>query len=518
MAVETLDHSSSQSSQPGPGAYPISLSSATTVGFLGRTERGPVNEPICVESFPEYCRYFGGHFADAAVSSSVHDYFLHGGRRAVIVRVANRATRARINVPTDHETLRLQARNPGRHEVLRVSIDYEQAPDDECVFNLVVQRLSAPGTGIVEDQELYPLISTRPSDNRYIAEVLKGSHLISLAAPSPRSRPLATPPERPGEPVRFIGLSEFGDDGTGLTDYDIIGSDRDSTGLFAFGRGPSCDLFAIPLPSETEFGWTAFLAAARYCEEKRALLIWDPPCSWRSVDAAVLGARQLNHASQNVMTYFPRIRPRGSGARYIDGMPACGAIAGMLAQRDRRGLWAEPEPSDFVLRAAMVPVAEVGAGEERRLARYGINAFVPGPDGSVRFSGGVTLGSIGRGRASTLSLDRRRLALFILDSIAAAARDAAAEAKQDFTVARLEAQLRRFFDDLYLRGALRGMTPDQAYYLHPSKPAPDARTALRLGLALAEPNRFVEYSIEFEGENMGKLVPAGAIEAAQLYS
>jgi hypothetical protein len=518
MAVETPGYSSSQSAQPGRGAYPISLSGATTTGFLGRTERGPVNEPIFVESFPDYCRHFGGHFADGAVSSAVHDYFLHGGRRAVIVRVANRATRARINVPTSQDTLRLQARNPGRHEVLRVSIDYEQAQDDANLFNLVVQRLSAPGSNIVEDQELYPLISTRPSDPRYVAEVLKSSRLISLAGPPPRSRPLATPPKRPGEPVRFIGLSEFGDDGAGLTDYDIIGSDRDGTGLFAFGRGPRCDLFAVPLPADNELGWTAFLAAARYCEDQRALLIWDPPCSWRSVDAAVLGSRQLRQASNNVMTYFPRIRPRGSGARYSDGMPACGAIAGLLAQRDRRGLWAAPEPSDFVLRAAMVPVAEVDAGAERRLVRYGINAFVPGTDRLVRFAGSVTLGSMGRGRGSTLSLGRRRLALFILASIESAACDAAAEAKPTFAVTRLEAQLRRFFDDLYLRGALEGRTPDQAYYLHPSQSAPDARSALRLGFALAEPGQFAEYSIELEGEKPGRLLPAGAIEAAQLYS
>ena len=144
--------------------------------------------------------------------------------------------------------------------------------------------------------------------------------------------------------------------------------------------------------------------------------------------------------------------------------------------------------------------------------------MVPGSDGSVRFAGSVTLGSMGRGRRSTLSLDRRRLAFFVLESIESAARDAAAEAKSTFAVTRLEAQLRRFFDDLYLRGALEGRTPEQAYYLHPSQSAPDAGTALRLGFALAEPGRFAEYSIELEGENPGRLLPLGAIEAAQLYS
>jgi hypothetical protein len=518
MAVETLDHSSSRPASPGRGAYPIALSNVTTAGFLGRTERGPINEPVCIESFPEYCRYFGGHFADNAVLHAVHDFFLHGGRRAVVVRVANRATRARINVPTNHDTLRLKARNPGRHEILRVSIDYERAGSDESLFNLVVQRLSAPAMGVVEDQELYPLISMSPSDPRFIATVLEKSRLISLAAAPPRGRPLATPPDRPGDPVRFIGSSEPGDDGQGLTDYDIIGSDRDGTGLFAFNRGPRCDLLAIPLPSDAELGWTAFLAAARYCEERRALLLWDPPGSWQSVDSAALASRQLSHASHNVLTYYPRIRPRGSGARHADGMPACGAIAGMLALRDRRGLWTEAERSDFVLRPAMVPVAEVDAGEARRLARYGINAFVPGGDGSMRFTASVTLGSMRRGRGATLSLDRRRLGFFILNAIEEAAMAAASEPRLDTSVMRLEAQLTRFLDDLYLRRVLKGRTPGQAYYLHVSPAARARSPGIRLGLALDEPGRFIEYSIDFGGNRPGKLQRAEAIEAEQLYS
>ena len=81
------------------GAYPIPLGSLTTAGFIGRTERGPVNEPVCISSFPEYGRYFGGYLADGAVAHAVHDFFAHGGRRAVIVRVANRARRAGLDVP-----------------------------------------------------------------------------------------------------------------------------------------------------------------------------------------------------------------------------------------------------------------------------------------------------------------------------------------------------------------------------------------------------------------------------------
>jgi phage tail sheath protein FI len=517
MAIEALDHPSSRSALSRRGSYPIPLTSVTTAGFLGRTERGPINDPVLVESFAEYCRYFGGHLADGALSYAVHDYFLHGGQRAVIVRVANRASRARIEIPTDGEMLHLQAKFPGRHEILRVSIDYEQVENDDSTFNLVVQRLGASGTGLVEDQELYPLISVRPSAPRYIGKVFGDSRLISLGGPPPTTRPLATPPDWPGDPVRYIDQTAFGDDGDELTDYDVIGSDKDGTGLFSFTRGPRVDLLSIPLPPDRELGTTAFVAAARFCERTRALFIWDPPLSWQTVDSAVMGSRRLDYTSANVITYFSRVRPRGARARYQGGLPACGAIAGMLAQRHRRGIWGTDEASDYSLRAALTPVVDIAPREAQRLARCGINSFVHLTGGTMRLAGRVTLGSAGLGTHRSSSIERRRLGFFLLNSIEEAASDAAMQGDKTEALLRLEAQLRRFFDDLYQRGALPGRTRGQAYYLNSCFEATERRPAIRLGFSLIEPAGFVEYAVTLSGETAGRLRRIRGVEAEQLF-
>jgi hypothetical protein len=518
MAAEPRDPSMVEAAGQRRGAYPIPLTRITTAGFLGRTERGPISEPVCVESFAEYCRYFGGHVPGQAVSFAVQDYFLHGGRRAAVVRVANRATRARIDVPAGGDKLRLQARSPGRHENLRVSIDYERIEDDSCRFNLVVQRLDAKASKLVEDQEIYPLISTRRSDERYIGEALKASRLIALAGPPPAERPDAMPPRRPGEPVRYVGMAAFGDDGEELTDYDIIGSDRDGTGLFAFGRGPRIDLLAIPLPPERELGTTAFVAASRFCERRRALMIWDPPWSWRSADQAMLGARRLDYATGNVMTYFPRVRPRGARARFESGLTAAGAIAGMLAQRDRRGIWDAGEDLDYTLRAALTPVASLSLLEAKRLARQGLNAFVQATGGATRLVGRVTLGAAGLGPGLSFSLDRRRLGSFILNSIEDAATVAAAHADPNVALLRAEWQVRRFLDELHAHGALSGRTPGQAYYLHTRRATADAPATLRFGIALSEPSTFAEYAVDLNGDRAGTVKRAPVLEAAQLFS
>ena len=71
------------------------------------------------------------------VSLAVQHFFWHGGEKAVVVRVANRATRATLEIPAGREVLRLQARQPGSREHLRVSVDYDRVERTPDKFNLV---------------------------------------------------------------------------------------------------------------------------------------------------------------------------------------------------------------------------------------------------------------------------------------------------------------------------------------------------------------------------------------------
>lgn len=517
MAVDTVDFDVSRPAGKS-GTYPIPLVKTTVAGFIGRTERGPVNEPVVVRSFADYNRRFGSHTGSIAVSHAVQDFFNHGGSEAVVVRVANRATRARIDVPAAEEWLRLQARHPGRQEILRVSIDYERVEDDPNRFNLVAQRLRSAGSSLIADQELYPLVSMDPADERFIVDAIEDSRLISLAGPLPRTRPNAMPPDHPGEAIKYIAMTRAGSDGDELTDYDIIGSNRESTGLFAFERGPRIDLLCIPLPMDRNLGMTALVAAERYCERHRAVLIWDPPLDWRTAIQAVNGARHAPCASRNVMTYFPRIRPRGERARFEHGMPACGAIAGMLAYHDKRGLWQPGSAVDFLLKSSLTGMLDLPPEAAALLERAGVNAFVR-DGGQTRLTGNVTLGGAGLGSKLWRRLDQRRLSFFILNTIG----DAAAVAARHFEPASLEqdltAQIEGFLATLFERRALAGTTPHQAYCVstHP-RPGGAAGFALRFGFALHRPGDFAEYLIEIEPGQAGVLKPAPALEVEQLFS
>ena len=48
------------------GAEVIPIVTPTVVAFIGRTERGPLNEPVVVKGFDEFSRVFGGHTSRSA--------------------------------------------------------------------------------------------------------------------------------------------------------------------------------------------------------------------------------------------------------------------------------------------------------------------------------------------------------------------------------------------------------------------------------------------------------------------
>src|SRR5215831_4879946 len=73
---------------------------ATSItAFIGLAPRGPVNEPTTINSFGDYERQFGGLSVDSTMSYAVRDFYLNGGRQAIIVRIHNGATKAALDLP-----------------------------------------------------------------------------------------------------------------------------------------------------------------------------------------------------------------------------------------------------------------------------------------------------------------------------------------------------------------------------------------------------------------------------------
>lgn len=505
MAVEPIAYPDPLEGADAPPARPA----VTVAAFLGRTERGPVDEAVAVSSFDEYRRVFGGHSSAGFVSHAVQHFFQHGGRAAVVVRLANGATRAQIDVPAGEDVLRLIARRPGSRELLRVSVDYDRVVADPRRFNLVVQRIARPGSSIVEDQELYSGISLDPNDRLFVVDALRDSELVRLGGPLPRVRPDATLPAHPGDAIPYLDSTSPGSDGDELTDYDIVGSNEEGTGLFALDRAGHVDLVCVPSQPSRDYGTTALLAAERYCRRRRAMLIWDPPWSWYTSERALLGLRTLGLSSSNVMTYFPRLRPRGQLARFPAGVPACGALAGLLAASDEeRGY--PGAPSGF-LKPSLTTLVDLDEQEAAALRRHGINPLAAIGGGGAVLDGNASLTAQSRVPTAAQRLDACRTTLHVLEVLERSTSWAVRAVGERGTGEELEKQVRALLADLHSKGALAGRGADDTFVVR-AVPRRPAAVVLRVGFAVVQPSRFVRYELEYRagGTTMRELPPLDA--------
>src|SRR5687768_14361912 len=135
------------------GVRTITGVSTSITAFIGRARKGRLDEPIRIQSFSEYIRVFGSLWAESTLGYAVQQYFQHGGRDALIVRVfggdedAEDAATARIILPPDALTLR--ASSPGswgnnlgaivNHDTRDAHLP--EAERDPNLFNLIINEI-----------------------------------------------------------------------------------------------------------------------------------------------------------------------------------------------------------------------------------------------------------------------------------------------------------------------------------------------------------------------------------------
>src|SRR5262245_27455808 len=69
------------------GGHVIAGVPTSTAAFVGATQAGPVAAPRIVHSFAEFEAQFGGLAVDMPLGYAVQQYFVNGGRDALIARV-----------------------------------------------------------------------------------------------------------------------------------------------------------------------------------------------------------------------------------------------------------------------------------------------------------------------------------------------------------------------------------------------------------------------------------------------
>ena len=304
--------------------------------FLGRTLKGPVNQPVPVASFAEFQQIFGGLWQPSALSYALEQYFENGGRRALIVRVANGARPPTLTLPAASASLRLVALNPGSREYLRASVDYDGIGEAESDrFNLVVQRVRSAASELIEDQEIFRRVSVVKASGRYVTDILLESRLVRVTGPVPVYRPEKSMSGPGGAVVGYAVSNPDGDDGGPLSDYDVIGSAIEGTGVFALKGAARFNMLCIPpLTRDADVGLSTLLVAAKFCRERQALLLVDPPSAWLSARTALDGWRAWPFRSDSAVMFFPRVQAFDRLRGRVETFASSAAAAGMIARSD----------------------------------------------------------------------------------------------------------------------------------------------------------------------------------------
>ncbi len=383
------------------------------------------------------------------------------------MRVVNGARPPTVTLPTTAGPLKLIGLNPGSREYLRASVDYDGIAENEPDrFNLVVQRVRSGGSELIEDQEIFRRVSVVPESGRWITDVLAESRLVRVTGEAPAQRPNKSAGAPAGSAIGYAVSNPDGDDGAPITDYDVIGSAVYCTGVFALTAAQGFNFLCIPpLAREQDVGSSTLLVAGKFCRERHAMLIVDPPMSWISPRTALDALRNWPFRSDSAVMYFPRVQAFDRLRGRVETFASCGAAAGMIARSDEIWpVWAAAETDDAVLRPGLRPAVPVSESDRTRLMQAGINVLA-----SVRSSyrAGVsprTLAAGGSGISDWKYLSARRLALFIAASIEQGTRWVLLEPNTSPTWARAQAQAESFLEVLAAGGAFTGATAEESHF------------------------------------------------------
>ena len=229
--------------------------STSVTAFIGRALQGPDNEPTMIHNFGDFESIFGGLWKGSTMSYAVYQYFLNGGKDALIVRV----THTDIANPDQSDTvakfaiagdIQFQANSPGSWaNTLRINIETgkgkvdDTQPDSASLCNLKVSKVIKNDGGEIKlELELFRNLSIKPEHKRYVYQVLQEeSRYIEMDG-----RPagdISVPPEG-----RY-DIAEQGKDGIGINSTDILGVQADKTGIYSLEKADIFNLMCIPPPN-----------------------------------------------------------------------------------------------------------------------------------------------------------------------------------------------------------------------------------------------------------------------------
>ena len=166
------------------GVRTIAGVSTSITAFLGAAKRGPVNKATLILSYSDYERRFGGLSKTSEMSYAVRQFFLNGGSRAVVVRLARDPLAASRTLYIDKDendvSLLVTALDQGSEgNQIEVRVNYNTS-NPGSTFNLIVNQTSPDNPGDSRT-ETFANVSMNSADARYVVDVVERSSQLIRA-------------------------------------------------------------------------------------------------------------------------------------------------------------------------------------------------------------------------------------------------------------------------------------------------------------------------------------------------
>lgn len=547
-----------------PGVYiqeePSSVHTITGVptsvaAFVGYAKRGPVNQAMRVNSWTDFVRVYGSLDSDVEMSYAVYLFFANGGSTAQIVRAGGTGdnppeTKASIKIADDfvlEATSEGEWANPFAVQVTHnpppaapakaapakappakaVAVEHEpagnggdgnHAAQGPTSFNLIIWRWQE-GTGWTPVEtygQLKPAGTARAlASSDYFNFSVK---LSETKSPStiPADGTYGTPTAHgvtqqitsgTGSSATKVTPSSSGTDGVNtsnsITELDIAGASP-GRGVRALDAVDIFNILCLPKPSDTDYTVQTLGDIASYCQDKRAILIVDPPSAWDNdphlqYQSALTGYPR--HA--NAAVYFPEIQTTDPTTGAAVNRGPCGVVAGVWAATDAaRGVWKAPAGTAASLLGIDGLAANIDDGGSGLLNPLGINCLRTLP-----LAGPVVWGARTCRGADELTdqwkyLPVRRTALFIEESLRRGTQWVVFEPNDEPLWAAIRLNVGAFMNSLFRQGAFQGSTPQEAYLVkcdqenNPQNDIDRGIVNILVGFAPLKPAEFVVIHIQ----------------------
>jgi Bacteriophage tail sheath protein len=486
------------------GSRPIEGVGTAVAAFVGLAEKGPFNQPTLVSNWTQFTNRFGGFVDGACLARSVDAYFRNGGGNAYIVRIGESSegngsagSSAKAAATVQQGVLggfRVLALDPAAPEG-SLEVEVQQAEGDGGM-KLVVRR----GGEVIEEHagvtsgrgKTNAATVVNASSKEIKLEQLQGASNAEDFQPGKKVE-LATPAQPALVPTARLSAEDYVGDVVDRTGFSGLETVDEITMvcvpdlLTAYQRG-AIDLDTVQ---------SVQAKVVTHCElmgDRMAIL--DPPPGLNAQQIKEWRVDKAGYDSKYAALYWPWVST--DGTTYL---PPSGFVAGIWGRNDdTRGV--HKAPANEVVRGVISLENQITRKEHDLLNPVGINCIRAFPGRGIRVWGARTLSSDPAWRY----LNIRRMFNYLEESILDGTEWVVFEPNDQALWAKLRRTISAFLVNEWRKGALFGLTPDEAFFVkcdeetNPAEGIDAGEVVCQIGVAPVKPAEFVIFRLsQFSG-------------------